>query len=120
MGFDAFSESAAGVEEFVGGHDLEESEASGCADERAGVIVEPFASEAGFDAIVLGDLDSLGEFGEGAVVFVAGEGGVSLGDVCVEEGLVHDGEHVERDGDEDVCFAGGETIPDVAAARIEG
>ncbi len=86
------------------------------ADERVGVLVEEVLPEDELHVLVVLHPDLLCQLTEGTIEVGVGKLRLDLGQVAVLEGLLEDGEGVERDGHVDVGLGGMEGRPDVAVA----
>ena len=73
------AQAAAVLVEPFQGHFLDKSHPPGSTNERAGVLVEPFAAQAGLENLILIDLDGLGQVTEGAIVLITGKRRLFLG-----------------------------------------
>ena len=86
------------------------------ADERVIVLVEEVLPEDELHVLVVLHPDLLRQLAEGTVEVGVGKLRLDLGQVAVLEGLLENGEGVERDGHVDVGLGGMEGRPDVAVA----
>ena len=70
---DGFAEFPTGLEELLRCHFFEKGQASGPANQAAGMVMKPLTAQARFYPAILTDLNVLCKFRERAVVFMAWE-----------------------------------------------
>lgn len=98
-------------------HPSQEDQTASCSYQGRWVQVEEFATEASFDGSVLLNLNELSQLRERTFMLVTWKGCLPLRSEGIFEGILQDGEHVERNWNEDVGFRWMESRPNISVAK---